>query len=111
MEEGPEKNDQIYAVVCLFLGLVLGSWVSYGQCPPPDDSGCEWKLAGYQKLLLYQDQGKLNECRRWFLVYSCYRCSNGTLELRLSEIIPCDENEKMDKDWTRGCNWRYDTDF
>jgi hypothetical protein len=97
--------------VAFVVGMVFSTAEALGQCPPPDDSGCEWKLADYQKLLLYQDQGTTKECRRYFLVYSCYRCCNGKLELSLSSIMPCDENEKMDKDWTRGCNWRYDTKF
>lgn len=54
----------------------------------------------------------IQPCSRFFSINVCYRCCNGKLEIRLSSIVPCDSNKYLpEKDWTRGCKWRYDTWF
>ena len=88
---------------------------------PTDNSPCEWKEMFVKNERLTQidtivaKDGKvigIQLCSRFFSINVCYRCCNGKLEIRLSSIVPCDSNKYLlEKDWTRGCKWRYDTWF
>lgn len=107
-------------------GMLLSSVVLYGQstCPTDDNDACPWKerYLAREKFVQYDTVFSpthpnrnvvvnITKCERYFTFNVCYRCCDGKLEVRLSTVQGCDENGNPDPDVTRGCKWRYDTQF
>lgn len=107
--------------VGLVIGMVFNAAPATAQCPT-DDSGCEWKAMQepYHLLTKQRDtirtpdgQMRILECEAWFYFYVCYRCCNGTMEIRLNDAVMVDKYGRSISASDLACPWiwRFDTEF